>query len=141
MPPKKSIAPIPLRWITKVVEILRNGDIRKIRWTRTAEGEFPLFGFLSKEHAYEYCISLLEAPDIHGEIVTGMYDKIDHTLCEAWAFLGKHPLGSSTDVYVKIGLHQNQVILNLISLHIDRTGELREAIHDYHAYKRKKRKK
>jgi hypothetical protein len=138
MSAKKSIAPIPRRWITPVVEILRDGDIRKIRWTFTAENEFHLFGFISREQAYDYCIALLLTPDIHGEMVSGMYDRIDNTLCETWAMLGKHPLGSHVDVYVKIGLHQNQVILNLFSLHIDRTGELSGAIA---AYKSKKRKK
>jgi len=138
MPPKKRIAPIPSRWIIPVVEILRDGDIRNIRWTFTAESEFPLFGFISKEQAYEYCIDLLLTPGLHGEMVTGMYDRIDGTLCETWAVLGKHPLGSPIDVYVKIGLHQNQVILNLISLHIDRSGELHSAIADYPSRKRKK---
>jgi hypothetical protein len=138
MPPKKSIAPIPSRWTSVVLGILRDGDIQNIRWTLTAEREFPLFGFISKESAYEYCIDLLLAPGIHGEMITGMYDRIDGTLCETWAMLGRHPLGSPVDVYVKIGLHQNQVILNLISLHIDRSGELRSAIADYLSQKRKK---
>ena len=138
MPPRKSIAPIPSRWIIIVLKILRAGDIRSIRWTFTAENEFHLFGFISKEQAYEYCIDLLLTPEIHGEMVTGMYDRLDHTHCETWAMLGTHPLGSPIDVYVKIGLHQNQVILNLFSLHIDRTGELRSAIADYQSKKRKK---
>ena len=139
MPPKKSIAPIPQRWSSIVVEILKDGDIRNIRWTLTAESEFPLFGFVSKEQAYEYCIDLLLAPGLHGEMVTGMYDRFDQTLCETWAMLGKHPLGSPVDVYVKIGLHQNQVILNLFSLHIDRTGDLRAAIDAYLLSKKRKK--
>lgn len=138
MPSKKRIAPVPPRWITVVVRILRDGDIRSIRWTLTAENEFHLFGFVSKEQAYDYCIDLLLTPGLHGEMVTGMYDRMDRTLCETWAMLGKHPLGSPVDVYVKIGLHQNQIILNLISLHIDRTGELRSAIAEYQSRKRKK---
>jgi hypothetical protein len=138
MPSKKRIAPVPPRWITVVVRILRDGDIRNIRWTLTAENEFHLFGFVSKEQAYDYCIDLLLTPGLHGEMVTGMYDRMDRTLCETWAMLGKHPLGSPVDVYVKIGLHQNQIILNLISLHIDRTGELRSAIAEYQSRKRKK---
>lgn len=138
MPSKKRIAPVPPRWITVVVRILRDGDIRSIRWTLTAENEFHLFGFVSKEQAYDYCINLLLTPGLHGEMVTGMYDRMDRTLCETWAMLGKHPLGSPVDVYVKIGLHQNQIILNLISLHIDRTGELRSAIAEYQSRKRKK---
>jgi hypothetical protein len=138
MPPKKSIAPIPSRWINAVVGILRDGDIQNIRWTLTAEREFHLFGFNSKELAYEYCINILLTPGIHGEMVTGMYDRIDGTLCETWAMLGTHPLGSPVDVYVKIGLHQNQVVLNLFSLHIDRTGELSSAIANYLSKKRKK---
>jgi hypothetical protein len=138
MPQKKRIAPIPSRWASLVAGILRDGDIQNIRWTLTAEREFHLFGFFSKEQAYEYCIDLLLKPGIHGEMVTGMYDRIDQTLCETWAMLGKHPLGSSVDVYVKIGLHQNQVILNLFSLHIDRTGELSSAIAAYQSKKRKK---
>lgn len=71
--------------------------------------------------------------------MTGIYDKYDQTLCEAWAFLGKHPLGSPTDVYVKVGLHNNLVYLNLITLDIDRRGEIRQAIHDYLTSKSKKR--
>jgi len=138
MPPRKSIAPIPSRWITPVVEILRDGDIRNIRWTLTAESEFHLFGFISKDQAYDYCIELLLTPGLHGEMVSGMYDRIDQTRCETWAMLGKHPLGPSVDVYVKIGLHQNQIILNLFSFHIDRSGELRRAIADYQSRKRKK---
>ena len=137
MPPQKIIAPIPSRWITPVVKILRDGAIQTIRWTLTAEREFHLFGFASKEQAYEYCINLLLTPGIHGEMVSGMYDRIDQTLCETWAMLGKHPLGSPVDVYVKLGLHQNQVVLNLFSLHIDRTGELRSAIANYQSKKRK----
>ena len=139
MPPRKSIAPIPHRWIIPVVKILRDGDIRTIRWTLTAESEFHLFGFFSKDQAYDYCIDLLLAPDIHGEMVSGMYDRIDGTLCETWAILGTHPLGSPIDVYVKIGLHQNQIILNLFSLHIDRSGELRSAIADYRQSKKRKK--
>lgn len=137
MPPRKSIAPIPSRWINIVLKILRDGNIRNIRWTLTAEREFHLFGFMSKEQAYDYCIDLLLTTGIHGEMVAGMYDD-DSTLCETWAMLGKHPLGSPVNVYVKIGLHQNQVVLNLFSLHIDRTGELSSAIADYQSKKRKK---
>lgn len=138
MPAKKRIAPLPFRWISTVISILEDGDIRSIRWTFTAENEFPLFGFISKEQAYEYCITLLRTPGLHGENLVGMYDRLDGTHCETWAVLGEHPLGSSVDVYVKIGLHQNQIILNLFSLHIDRTGELRSAIADYTNKKRKK---
>ncbi|MCX8495522.1 MAG: hypothetical protein ORN51_04995 [Akkermansiaceae bacterium] len=138
MSAKKRIAPIPKRWISPVVAILKDGDMQKIRWTLTAESEFHLFGFLTKEQAYEYCINLLHSPELHGEMVTGMYDRFDGTLCETWAMLGRHPFNSPVDVYVKIGLHDNQVILNLFSLHIDRTGELRSAISDYQSKKRKK---
>lgn len=138
MASKKRIAPIPLRWITPVVAILQDGGIQNIRWTLTAEREFHHFGFRSKEQAYDYCIAILQTPGIHGEMVTGMYDRIDNTQCETWAMLGKHPFGSPTDVYVKIGLHNNQVVLNLFSLHIDRKGELRSAITDYKSKTRKK---
>jgi hypothetical protein len=135
---KKRIAPLPLRWITPVVSILEDGDIKNIRWTLTAEREFHLFGFRSKEQAYEYCITVLRTPGIHGENLVGMYDQQDQTHCETWAVLGPHPLGSPVDVYVKIGLHQNQIILNLFSLHIDRTGDLRSAIAEYTSKKRRK---
>jgi hypothetical protein len=141
MSAKKRIAPLPHRWTTIVVSILQDGDIHNIRWTYTAEQEFHHFGFISKEQAYDYCIDLLNTPGICGEMITGMYDQHDQTHCETWAILGKHPLGSPTDVYVKIGLHQNKVILNLFSLHIDRKGDLRQAIHDYLANKSKNRKK
>jgi hypothetical protein len=138
MASKKRIAPIPKRWITPVVATLRDGSIQNIRWTLTAEKEFHLFGFASKEQAYEYCINILITPGIHGEMVSGMYNWTDNTQCETWAMLGKHPLGSPVDVYVKIGLHQNQIILNLFSLHIDRTRGLSSAIADYKSKKKKK---
>ena len=51
MSAKKRIAPVPQRWFKIVVEILRDGDIRNIRWTYTAEQEFHHFGFKSKEQA------------------------------------------------------------------------------------------
>lgn len=137
MPRKKNIAPIPRRWLDLVIPILDDGDPKAIHWTLTAETEFHLFGFNSKDQAYAYCIDLLRQPGLHGEMVAGMYDRFDGTLCETWAMLGKHPHGSPVDVYVKIGLHGSQVTLNLFSLHIDRTGELSTAIADYKSRKRK----
>jgi hypothetical protein len=83
-------------------------------------------------------VSLLLTPGLHVEMVTGMYDRHDQTLCETWAVLGTHPLGSPVDVYIKIGLHQNQVTLNLFSIHIDRTGELGAAIAAYQLKKSRK---
>jgi hypothetical protein len=138
MPPSKKIAPIPQRWSAVVISILEDGDPACIRWTLTAEKEFSAFGFRFKQEAYEYCIQLLRTPGLHGEMVIGMFDGIDRTSCETWAMLGAHPFGSPVDVYVKIGLHQNQIILNLFSLHIDRSGELRAAITAYQSKKRKK---
>jgi hypothetical protein len=53
----------------------------------------------------------------------------------SWAFYAT--LGSPVDVYIKIGLHQNQVTLNLFSIHIDRSGELGAAIAAYQSKKRR----
>jgi hypothetical protein len=56
-------------------------------------------------------------------------------LCEAWAFLCPHPLGSHVPVYAKIGLHDDQLNIELFSLHIDHSGDLKEKINNYRAKK------
>ncbi|CAN5272642.1 hypothetical protein BH23VER1_BH23VER1_29950 [soil metagenome] len=61
-----------------------------------------------------------------------MSDQRDRTVCEAWEFLVPHPEGGLKPLYVKIGLHGNTVRINLISLHIDRPGDLLSNITAYH---------
>lgn len=52
---------------------------------------------------------------------------------EAWGPLGEkyrrcHPLGVSTPLYAKIGLHDGHLSIDLSSLHIDLTGDLAKRI-------------
>lgn len=125
MPRKKIIAIIPNRWLDLVIPLLDEGDPKAIRWTLTAEMDLPLIGLSSKQAAYDHVLQVLRTPNQPGEIIPDMYDGLDQTLCETWAFLCPHPLKVPTPLYVKIGLHQNQILLNLFSIHIDRKDTLR----------------
>lgn len=111
--------------------MLENGNPQNIHWTNTAERELPQFGFICRQDAYDYCLEVLCYPGMLGENIPDMYDSRDQTLCETWAFLCPHPFKLPTPVYVKIGLHQNKLTLNLFSLHIDRKGHLKKAIGNY----------
>ena len=126
MPRKKIIAFLPKRWLDLVIPILEEGDPRAIRWTLSAETDFPLLGLPSKEAAYVHILQVLRTPNQPGELVPDMRDSQDQTLCETWAFLCSHPLKVPTPLFVKIGLHQNHLVLNLFSIHIDRKNTLRE---------------
>jgi hypothetical protein len=123
---KNFVAPIPQRWLKPVVSLLEDGESGVIHWTFTAKQEFHLLGFATETEAYDYCLTLLKTPRIVGECIVEMRTNEDEILCETWAFLGPHPLGSDTPIYVKIGLHDNQ--LELFSLHIDRKGDLSKRI-------------
>jgi hypothetical protein len=124
MPRKKIIAFIPKRWLDIVIPILEEGDHQAIRWTLTAELDLPQIGLSCKQAAYDHILQVLRTPNQPGEIIRDMRDKLDQTLCETWAFLAPHPLKVPTPLYVKIGLHQNQIVLNLFSIHIDRKNTL-----------------
>lgn len=136
MPRKKIIAPIPKRWLDVVIPILDDGDARSIHWTLTAELDLPLIGLSCKQDAYDHILQVLRTPNQLGEIITDMRDKFDQTLCETWAFLTPHPLKVPKPLYVKIGLHQNQITLNLFSIHIDRKNTLSE---EFAAYLKKRK--
>jgi len=124
MPRKKIIALLPKRWLDLVIPILEDGDPQAIRWTLTAELDLPQIGLSCKQAAYDHILQVLRTPNQPGEIIRDMRDKLDHTLCETWAFLAPHPLKVPTPLYVKIGLHQDQSGLSLFSIHIDRKNTL-----------------
>ena len=131
MPRKKIIAIIPKRWLDLVIPILEDGDPKAIRWTLTAEMDLPHIGLSSRQAAYDHVLQVLRTPNQPGEIIRDMYDAFDQTLCETWAFLCPHPLKVLTPLYVKIGLHQSHIVLNLFSIHIDRKQTLREEFAKY----------
>lgn len=134
MPRKKIIALLPQRWLNLVIPILEEGDPRAIRWTLTAQMEFPQIGLNSKQAAYDHILQVLRTPNQPGELIPDMYDAMDKTLCETWAFLSPHPLKVPTPLYVKLGLHHGKLILNLFSIHIDRKDALR---HEFARYLKK----
>lgn len=131
MPRKKIIALLPKRWFDLVIPILEEGDSQAIRWTFTAETEFPLIGLNNKQSAYDHILQVLRTPNQLGELIPDMRDKYDQTLCETWAFLCPHPLKVPTPLYVKLGLTQDQLTLNVFSIHIDRKETLREEFAKY----------
>lgn len=124
MPRKKIIAFLPKRWLDIVIPILEEGSHQSIRWTLSAEMDLPQIGLNCKQAAYEHILHVLRTPNQPGELIPDMRDASDQTLCETWAFLAPHPLKVPTPLYVKIGLHHNQVLLNLFSIHVDRKSTL-----------------
>ena len=124
MPRKKIIAFIPKRWLDVVIPILEEGDHQVIRWTLSAERDLPEIGLSCKQAAYDHILQVLRTPNQPGENIRDMRDNLDHTLCETWAFFAPHPLKVPTPLYVKIGLHQNLIVLNFFSLHIVRKDTL-----------------
>ena len=125
---KNFVAPIPARWARPVIALLKDGEVGAIRWTFSAKQEFHHLGFATETEAYDYCLTLLRTPGQIGECIAEMRTNKQEILCETWAFLGSHPLGSDKPIYVKIGLHDNQLELELFSLHIDRKGDLSKRI-------------
>jgi hypothetical protein len=128
---KNYVAPIPARWAQPVIALLEDGDVEVIHWTLTAKQEFHHLGFATEAEAYDYCLTLLKTPGQIGECIVEMRTNDTEVLCETWAFLGPHPLGSDKPVYVKIGLHDDELELELFSLHIDRKGDLSKRIEAY----------
>ncbi len=128
---KNFIAPIPKRWSDPVIKLLEEGDPATIEWTFTALNERLLLGFHSEDMAYKHCIKTLRTPNLMGECVVDMRTKSHQKRCEAWAFLCPHPLNSPTPLFAKIGLHEDQLNIDLFSLHIDRKGDLQQRIEDH----------
>lgn len=124
------IAPLPTRWLKPVIQLLEEGDKNKIQWTLTARSESRLLRFFNVNLAYDFCLQTLQDKGICGENIPDMRDQ-NQIICETWAFLCPHPQGFETPIYVKIGLLDNHLLLNLFSLHIDRSGKLAKSIADY----------
>ena len=126
--PQNFIAPTPPRWAEPVIAILEGAEPEKIDWTARALGDLRQIGFASKFAAYKHCLTVLHTPNIIGKCVVDMRTVEDDYSCDAWAFLCPHPLGSPKPLCVKIGLHQDQLQIDLFSLHVDLTGEPQERI-------------
>jgi hypothetical protein len=124
-------APIPKRWSAPVMKLMEAGDSKNIDWTFTAKQEMRIIGLETEQDAYKLCLQTLKTTDIIGQCIVGMRSIEKNHRCEAWAFLCPHPLGSDTPIYAKIGLQEDELIIDLFSLHIDRSGDLQTEITNY----------
>jgi hypothetical protein len=124
----KTISPIPAPWLASVISLLEEGDQAKINWTFRAKLDWQQFGL--DYQAYEHCLKILKSPTLVGEKISGMVES-DGQECDTWAFPCPHPFGLSTPLYAKIGLHQDQLQIDLFSLHIDLSGKLLADIKAY----------
>lgn len=130
--PKLKIAVIPDAWKCAVIRLLeKGGDADVIFSTRARKNwqEMDVWG--TRSGAYDHLIRQLSIVGLLGHDHPPQQDKLDWTYCETWAFLCPHPQGFPTQVYAKIALHDSHLRINLISLHIDLTKELEEAILAY----------
>lgn len=131
------VEPLPQDWCESVIRILRKGDSAHICWTLRAQMDWSPFGL--PYQACDFLVRALSQPGLWGERITGM-----NPLPSApkglkpprvFAFLCPHPLGVSSPLYAKIGLHDDHLTIDLFSLHIDLTGDLAKRI--AHAQKRR----
>jgi hypothetical protein len=127
--PKQTAEPIPEPWLARVIHLLEQGDPKKIIWSGRALMDWQEFGM--KHDAYALCLEVLRSPTPIGQQIHTMDDRIDHSLCETWAFPCPHPCNPKTYLYAKIGLHHGQLRINLFSLHVDLSGDLVAAIRTY----------
>jgi len=129
---KLKITLVPDAWKRVVIALLDSGKSTEILWTDRAMQNWQyLDDFGTKDRAYDHLIATLEQPHLLGHDHPPQQDKLDWSYCDTWAFLSPHPQGFATPVYAKIALHNNQLRINLISLHIDLTKELEIAIAAY----------
>jgi len=129
---KHKIAPVPDAWKTAVIAILKKGGHADVLWTGRAQSNWQSIGDSGfKDEAHDFLIRQLRSSGLLGHDHPDMLDSLDHSICETWAFLCPHPQGFPTQIYAKIALHGQLIRINLISLHIDLTKELENAIHVY----------
>jgi hypothetical protein len=127
------IAVIPQVWKTSVIVLLEGGSRAQVVWTSTATSNWSFLDeFGTPDRAYDLLVSQLSIPGLLGHDHPPMQDAHDFSLCDTWAFLCPHPLGSFKKVYAKLALHSTAQRVNLISLHIDTTGEIEAAISALH---------
>lgn len=125
-----NIEPLPGPWCEAVIRILSKGGPAQIRWTVRAQRDWQQFGMT--QSAYALLATTLRHPGIWGERVPGMVPAVPSRhitdLPVVYGFLCPHPLGSPKPLYAKLGLYNDQITLDLFSLHIDLTGALAERI-------------
>lgn len=115
-----------------MITLFESGKSADVLWTDRALHDWQyLDDFGTKDRAYDHLITRLQVPDLLGHDHPLQQDKLDWSYCDTWAFLCPHPQGVETPIYAKIALHNNQLRISLISLHIDLTKELELAITEY----------
>ena len=132
------VEPLPQDWCESVIRILRKSAPAQIRWTLRAQMDWSQFGLPYQAH--DLLVRTLSQPGLWGERITGMHALPSPPKGQkppiVFAFLCPHPLGISTLLYAKIGLHDGLLSIDIFSLHIDLSGELAKRI----AHAQKKRK-
>jgi hypothetical protein len=130
--PKLKIAVVPDDWKAAVIPLLDDGGYQKVIWTGRAKSNWEgLDDYGTRDRAHDHLIRQLSIPGLLGHDHPPMQDALDFSYCDTWAFLCPHPQGFPTPIYAKIAIHETHVRINLISLHIDLTKELEEAIQAY----------
>jgi hypothetical protein len=128
------IALIPDPWKRSVIALLRAGGHDQVIWTTRARSDWSYIDdYGTREAGHDLLIRQLSIPGILGHDHPPMQDHLDVSFCETWAFLCPHPQGVPTPVYAKVALHDSRLRINLISLHIDLTKALEEAIRKFQA--------
>jgi hypothetical protein len=115
------IEPLPEPWRETVLSVLKGGDPKKIEWTLTARQDSQAIGLGMQFEALEYLTNLFQVPGLLCLPYPGMDGG---SASEIRAVLGPHPAHVQTPVYVKIGIKLNGDAIKIISLHVDRTGDM-----------------
>lgn len=131
------IEPLPLEWSQTVIRTLHRNNPNEIRWTFRAKQDWQQFG--QRHDAINLLIQTLSQPCILGERIVGMEPLPappkgagNQTV---YAFLCRNPLGGLKPLYAKIGLFDNQITIDLFSIHIDLKGDLLKEIARYQKQK------
>lgn len=128
----QTVRPIDPAWIDSVLPIIEDGSSQVVLWSPKATTDWNTAApEKSQDDGLLWIRKVLTSPNPLGRPVVGMGDLMDRTYLDTWEFLAPHPLGTPVSLYVKIGLNHGQLRIWLISLHIDRTGDLEQAIADY----------
>lgn len=133
------VEPIPEPWCESVIRVLQRGPSPRIRWSFRALQDWQQFGMTHE--ACERLVITLRQPGLWGERITGMTPLPDPPRNAGtqviYGFLCPHPLNLPTPLYAKIGLFDDNITIDLFSLHIDLTGDLSSRISKAQSKKRK----